>query len=215
MRIPSLVLAAVVCASTPGFAQQAHVNLDWNPHKNTENLTPFGANVISPEVRDDRTVTFRVKAADARTVALTGGPCCSPSARVIRRSPSKRGRRRLDADGRAGQAEHVRLQIAHRRRRGRGSEQHPHRVLRSAGIQHRRRARRRPGVLRRQERSPRRRHAARLPLGRAERRAGIYVYTPPSYDRNRRTRSSICSAAAANSPRRGTSTAAPASSSTT
>jgi enterochelin esterase-like enzyme len=55
-------------------AQQAHVNLDWNPHKNVQNLNPYGANVISPEVRDDRTVTFRLKAPDARTVALTGGP---------------------------------------------------------------------------------------------------------------------------------------------
>jgi enterochelin esterase-like enzyme len=55
-------------------AQQAHVNLDWNPHKNLQNLNPFGANVTSPEVRDDRTVTFRVKAPNAQTVALTGGP---------------------------------------------------------------------------------------------------------------------------------------------
>ena len=34
----------------------------------------YGANVISPEVRDDQTVTFRLKAPDVRTVALTGGP---------------------------------------------------------------------------------------------------------------------------------------------
>src|SRR5262249_58972080 len=33
-----------------------------------------GANVISPEVRDDRTITFRLRAPDANTVALTGGP---------------------------------------------------------------------------------------------------------------------------------------------
>ena len=50
------------------------MNLDWNPHKNVQNLNPYGANVISPEVRDDHTVTFRLKAPDARTVALTGGP---------------------------------------------------------------------------------------------------------------------------------------------
>ena len=55
-------------------AQQAHVNLDYNPQKNTDNLVPYGANVISPEVRDDRTVVFRVKAPDAHQVALTGGP---------------------------------------------------------------------------------------------------------------------------------------------
>lgn len=58
----------------PMVAQQAHVNLDWNPQKNTQNLNPFGANVISPEVRDDRTVTFRLKAPEAQQVALAGGP---------------------------------------------------------------------------------------------------------------------------------------------
>ena len=35
-------------------AQQAHVNLDWNPQKNDRNLLPFGASVISPEGHDDR-----------------------------------------------------------------------------------------------------------------------------------------------------------------
>jgi enterochelin esterase-like enzyme len=70
----TLVVATILCASPVAFAQQAHVNLDWNPHKNTQSLTPYGANVISPEVRDDRTVTFRLKAPDARAVALTGGP---------------------------------------------------------------------------------------------------------------------------------------------
>ena len=74
MKTTCVLSLAILCASGTAFAQQAHVNLDWNPHKNTQNLTPFGANVISPEVRDDRTVTFRVKAPDARTVALTGGP---------------------------------------------------------------------------------------------------------------------------------------------
>ncbi|MGA0560729.1 esterase [Larkinella sp. VNQ87] len=56
------------------WAQQAHVNLDWSPHKNTQNLNPFGANVISPEVGDDRMVTFRLKAPQAQAVLLTGGP---------------------------------------------------------------------------------------------------------------------------------------------
>lgn len=67
--------AALVLASTLLVqAQQAHVNLDWNPQKNDRNLLPFGANVISPEVHDDQTVTFRLKATDANSVALTGGP---------------------------------------------------------------------------------------------------------------------------------------------
>jgi enterochelin esterase family protein len=70
---PFCVLLMLV-GSYPLEAQQAHVNLDWNPQKNTRNLIPFGANVISPEVRDDRTVTFRVKAPQAKQVLLTGGP---------------------------------------------------------------------------------------------------------------------------------------------
>jgi enterochelin esterase family protein len=52
--------------------QQAHINLDWDPQRNKENLVPFGANVISPEVFDDHTVIFRLKAPDASKVLLTG-----------------------------------------------------------------------------------------------------------------------------------------------
>ena len=69
-----LVIGTVLCVSPHAKAQQASVNLDWNPQKNVQNLNPFGANVISPEVRDDRTVTFRLKAPEARTVSLSGGP---------------------------------------------------------------------------------------------------------------------------------------------
>jgi enterochelin esterase-like enzyme len=69
MRYPLLLILPVAAV-----AQQAHVNLDWNPQKNTQNLRPFGANVVSPEVKDDHTVTFRLKAPDAREVALGGGP---------------------------------------------------------------------------------------------------------------------------------------------
>ena len=72
--VATAAVAGSLSMSAAAGAQQAHVNLDWNPHKNVQNLNPYGANVISPEVRDDRTVTFRLKAPDARTVALTGGP---------------------------------------------------------------------------------------------------------------------------------------------
>lgn len=65
-----LCLAGTVLVS----AQQAHVNLDWSPQKNSQNLVPFGANVISPEVRDDHTVVFRLKAPRAQQVELAGGP---------------------------------------------------------------------------------------------------------------------------------------------
>ena len=65
-KTTTIVFVTVLCVAHHAVAQQANVNLDWNPHKNTQNLTPYGANVVSPEVRDDRTVTFRVKAPDAR-----------------------------------------------------------------------------------------------------------------------------------------------------
>jgi enterochelin esterase-like enzyme len=53
--------------------QQANVNLDYNPQKNTEGLIPFSAQVNSPEVHDDNTVTFRLKAPNAQTVVLSTG----------------------------------------------------------------------------------------------------------------------------------------------
>jgi len=50
LRASALSLAtALLLSAMPAFAQQANVNLDWNPQKNTQNLTPYGANVISPE----------------------------------------------------------------------------------------------------------------------------------------------------------------------
>jgi enterochelin esterase-like enzyme len=64
------LLAGLMCA--PALAQQANVNLDYNPQKNTDNLVPFSAPLNSPDVRDDRTVTFRLKAPEARTVSLAG-----------------------------------------------------------------------------------------------------------------------------------------------
>lgn len=67
-----LVLAAGTFAANTLSAQQAHVNLDWDPHRNREGLAPFGANLVSPEVTDDRVVTFRLRAPEARSVALGG-----------------------------------------------------------------------------------------------------------------------------------------------
>lgn len=70
------MISSWLVAMAPAFsvAQQANVNLDWAPQKNTEQLVPYGGNVISPEVSDDHTVTFRLKAPDAQKVELTGGP---------------------------------------------------------------------------------------------------------------------------------------------
>lgn len=75
MKIPitsTLTLAATLLAPVLTFAQQANVNLDWNPQHNAEGLTPFSAPLNSPEVHADRTVTFRVKAPDAQKVELNG-----------------------------------------------------------------------------------------------------------------------------------------------
>ena len=72
---PAIFLAFSITnllAPTCALSQQANVNLDWNPHKNSENLTPFSAPLNSPEVHDDRTVTFRVKAPDAEKVEING-----------------------------------------------------------------------------------------------------------------------------------------------
>ncbi|WP_199898051.1 hypothetical protein [Marinilabilia salmonicolor] len=43
------------------YAQQANINLEYNPQENTEGYTPFSAQVNSPEVHNDQTVTFRIK----------------------------------------------------------------------------------------------------------------------------------------------------------
>jgi enterochelin esterase family protein len=67
-----LTLAVAVIPEVTVFAQQAHVNLDWAPQKNIHNLTPYGADVVSPEVSDDNMVTFRVKAPDAHEILLSG-----------------------------------------------------------------------------------------------------------------------------------------------
>jgi enterochelin esterase family protein len=54
-------------------AQQANVNLEYNPQENTDGYIPFSAQVNSPEVHDDQTVTFRIKAPNAKNVELPSG----------------------------------------------------------------------------------------------------------------------------------------------
>ncbi len=68
------ILLTIVClvCTVKSTAQQANVNLDYNPHKNTEDLVPFSAPLNSPEVRDDHTVIFRLRAPEAKEVKLTG-----------------------------------------------------------------------------------------------------------------------------------------------
>lgn len=67
------VTLAFLFISTLCFGQQANVNLDYNPQKDTEGLIPFSAQVNSPEVHDDQTVTFRLKAPEAQKVELNPG----------------------------------------------------------------------------------------------------------------------------------------------
>lgn len=77
-------------AAALAFAQQAHVNLEFDPHANRQNLKPFGGSLISPEVHPDRKVTFRVGAPKAEEVLLTGGPmllAIHPEAGAAERKP--------------------------------------------------------------------------------------------------------------------------------
>lgn len=67
------VTLAFLFVSTLCFGQQANVNLDYNPQEDTEGLIPFSAPINSPEVHDDQTITFRVKAPDAQKVELNPG----------------------------------------------------------------------------------------------------------------------------------------------
>jgi len=72
MCIPAYLALLCLLVPTLAWSQQANVNLDYNPQKNTENLIPFSASLNSPDVRDDGTVTFRLKAPVAKEVRLTG-----------------------------------------------------------------------------------------------------------------------------------------------
>lgn len=71
-----LLLSVIVLSGLSSMmlhAQQANVNLDYNPHNDTEGLIPFSAPLNSPEVHDDQTVTFRLNAPNAGKVELNPG----------------------------------------------------------------------------------------------------------------------------------------------
>jgi enterochelin esterase-like enzyme len=72
VKVPLASAALGLLLASSGWSQQANVNLDWNPQKNTENLVPFSAPLNSPDVRDDRTATFRLRAPLAKDVRLVG-----------------------------------------------------------------------------------------------------------------------------------------------
>ena len=69
----AIIVIGLIWISGICFGQQANVNLDYNPQKDTEGLIPFSAPVNSPEVHDDHTVTFRLKAPEAKEVKITDG----------------------------------------------------------------------------------------------------------------------------------------------
>ena len=69
----SLFLSALMLAALPLMAQQSRVNIQYDPQRTEpEGILPYNAQVLSPEVHDDHTVTFRVKAPNAQRVQLTG-----------------------------------------------------------------------------------------------------------------------------------------------
>ena len=72
MKTRTYLALAFLALPVAAWTQQANVNLDYNPQKNTENLIPFSATLNSPEVRDDHTVTFRLRAPYASEVLLSG-----------------------------------------------------------------------------------------------------------------------------------------------
>ena len=67
-----MLMALLLLVAVPIWAQQTRVNIQYDPQRNTEGILPFSTQVLSPEVRDDHTVIFRVKAPDAKSVQLTG-----------------------------------------------------------------------------------------------------------------------------------------------
>ena len=69
----SLFLSTLLMAALPIMAQQSRVNIQYDPQRTEpEGILPYNAQVLSPEVHDDHTVTFRVRDPKAETVLLTG-----------------------------------------------------------------------------------------------------------------------------------------------
>lgn len=66
------ISALVALSISSAHAQQSNINLSHNPQKDTEGLIPFSASLNSPQVNDDHTVIFRIKAPQASEVKLSG-----------------------------------------------------------------------------------------------------------------------------------------------
>ena len=65
-------LLALMTLTLSVSAQQSWVNETYNPQANTEGLAPMRARVISPEVHNNHTVTFRLFAPNAKKVVVHG-----------------------------------------------------------------------------------------------------------------------------------------------
>ncbi|MBQ5460584.1 MAG: hypothetical protein IIT55_01990, partial [Bacteroidaceae bacterium] len=76
-----LLMALLLLAAVPALGQQSRVNIQFDPQRNTDNILPFSTQVLSPEVRDDHTVVFRVKAPQAKSVQLAGSMFVGQEAR--------------------------------------------------------------------------------------------------------------------------------------
>ena len=72
MNKNTMIVAISLLFALTASAQQSNVNLSYNPQKDTEGLIPFSANLNSPQVNDDHTVIFRLRAPKAESVALSG-----------------------------------------------------------------------------------------------------------------------------------------------
>lgn len=73
MKTLRLLASMLICTTlSNAFAQQSNVNLTHCPQKDTEGLIPFSAPLNSPQVFDDHTVLFQVKAPKASEVKLSG-----------------------------------------------------------------------------------------------------------------------------------------------
>ncbi len=87
----SSLLLSCLLVPLVAWSQQANVNLDFNPQKNTENLIPFSASLNSPDVHDDGTVTFRLRAPAAKEVRLAGVAILTALGRTNQSVPFAKG----------------------------------------------------------------------------------------------------------------------------
>ena len=92
-KIQMMAIALTMCSVAS--AQQSNVNLSYNPQKDTEGLVPFSASLNSPQVNDDHTVIFRIKAPQANEVKLSGAMLTVMHQRTMTLRSSKKWHKNL------------------------------------------------------------------------------------------------------------------------